>query len=169
MKKKSNKRSTNNKTKKFSSTSRRRIKFDTDSDGKLINTEVDIIPDIPDPTDKETEVIDVMKKSFLLSDDVARGLARFERDIIFPRYRANGESEEEFPKEELENICHPLGRLHAIKNILPVYGLEEYEKEIMTHFIDRAFRKIPHPPRETVFRGDDESYLSHVTMMSNRE
>ena len=176
------------------SSSRRRLKMRFDEeDGRLLDREVVIEPpEIPDPSEQEKKIYDALNSSFVLGDDAARAIARFERDVVLPRYRANDESEEEFRKEEMEMTCYHMGHLHMIKTLLPFYGLVDYEREIMGHFVEKAFGKeggnsgnnrptsflhhqsSPHNPPspspfQKVFRGDDEQYLEHLAMTTDND
>lgn len=154
-------------------TSRRRLKMNFDDDGRLLDREVIIEPpEIPNPTEKEKEIYAALNDSFVLGDDAAKAIARFEKDVMLPRYRANDESEEEFGKEEMEVICFHLGRLHMIKAILPLYGLEAYEGEILHHFVNKAFGTGRNPDSgrpQKVFRGNDSQYLERLAMTTDNE
>jgi hypothetical protein len=143
-----------------------------DDDGKMVDRKVIIEPpEIPDPTEQEKKLYAALNESFALGDDAARAIARFEKDVVLPRYRANDESEEEFRKDEMESICYHLGRLNMIKAMLPLYGLEAYEKEILSHFVDKAFGsgERRNPPAPRVFKGNDEKYLEHLAMTRDNE
>lgn len=155
--------------------SRRRLKMNFDDDGKLLSKDVIIEPpSIPEPTEQETTIYAAIDSSFKLGDDAAKAIARFERDVVFPRYRANDESEEEFRRDEMETVCYHLGRLHMIKTILPLYGLQEYEREILHHFVDKAFGGAGKGPKSIVagpgvFRGDDSAYLERMAMTRDND
>lgn len=153
--------------------SRRRLKMNFDDDGKLLDREVIIEPpEIPDPTEQEKKIYGALEESFRLGDDAAKAIARFEKEVVLPRYRTNDESDEEFRKEEMEKTCYHLGRLHMIKTILPLYGLEAYEKEILHHFVDKAFGTGPtgNNTRPTkVFHGTDEQYLERLVMTTDND
>ena len=153
-----------------STSSRRRLKMNFDDDGKLVDKDVIIEPPkIPEPTEQEKNLYSAIEAAFQLGDDAAKAIARFERDVVYPRYRANDESEEEFRRDDMETVCYHLGRLHMIKAILPLYGLEAYEREILAHFVDKAFGSLGKGPSKIVdgkslFRGDDDAYLQHMAM-----
>jgi len=151
-----------------SGTSRRRLRFKTDEEGNATG-QVAEIADAPiqEPTEQELAIYKVINDSFVLGDDAARAVARFERDVVFPRYRENNESEEEFRKEEMDAVMGRLQHIHTIKAILPLFGLEKYEAQIVGHFIDQAFGSSSSGKPSTVFRGDDESYLAHKTMTTD--
>lgn len=174
--KKSSRRSSRGK-KNGKGAARRRLRMQYDDDGMLVDRHVIIEPpEIPDPTEQEKSIYGALGESFVLGDDAAKAIARFEKDVVMPRYRTNDESEEEFRKEEMEMICQHLGRLHMIKTILPFYGLEAYEKEIMSYFVDKAFGIEGSPrvsrnnrPSTQVFHGNDEQYLEHMAMTRDND
>lgn len=168
------------KTKKIgrfkNNSSRRRLRMNFDDEGKLVDKDVIIEPPkIPEPTEQEKKLYEAIEEAFQLGDDAAKAIARFERDVVFPRYRLNDEAEEEFRRDEMETVCYHLGRLHMIKTVLPLYDLEAYERDILTHFVDKAFgsgigkrpSKIMEGPQ--VFRGDDAAYLERMAMTRDND
>lgn len=148
---------------KASKNSRRRLRMDFLDSGRMSGT-TEEDAELPDPTEQELKVLEVMSSSLTLGDDVARAAARFLRDSLLPRMREGDEQPEEFDLDEFQTTCDHLVRLRVIKAMLPLFGLEQYEREVMMHFIDKAFQGTPSgaPPRPRVFRGDDEQFMDHM-------
>ena len=167
---------TNNKVN--ASTSRRRIKIRLNKEGRPVDSTVEAEPPvIPDPpTEQELRISKVVSSSFELGDDAAKAIARFEADVLLARYRDNDMSEEEFDSEEFGVICGKLAHLKMIKGLLPIFELEDFERDILEHFISEAFgKKEDSPPSrisriipsKRVFKGDDEALLDYQAKTSS--
>ena len=160
--------------KRFATTSRRRIRRRLDDEGRPVNSTVEIEPPVlPDPTEQEKQIRNVIQKSFEIGDDAAKAVARFEAEVTFPRYRENDLSEEEFGTEEFSGICERLSQLKMVKELLPLFGLGDYEKEILYLLIDKAFGRTKSFSNEgfpsKVFKGDDEALLDYQAKTSEKE
>lgn len=149
---------------KASSTSRRRLRMEFADSGRLSGT-TEESTELPEPTEQELKVLEVMSTSLTLGDDVARAAARFLRDSLMPRLREGDEQPEEFDLDEFQAMCDHLVHLRVIRSMLPLFGLEKYEQAIMYHFIDKAFqvKSSSGKPARTVFHGDDEQFMDHMT------
>jgi hypothetical protein len=140
---------------------RRRIHLDFGDSGTLRKS-VEKVEDLPEPTEQEKEVLKVMESSLVLGDDVARAAARFLRDELIPRLRENDEQPEEFDVDEFQSVCDHLMRIHVVQKMIHLFGLGEYEREILVHFIGKAFKGKPPSVPKTVFPGDDENFMDHM-------
>ena len=149
---------------KKKSSSRRRLRMEFADSGRLSGT-TEESTELPEPTEQELKVLEVMSTSLTLGDDIARAAARFLRDSLMPRMREGDEQPEEFDLDEFQTACDHLVRLRVIRSMLPLFGLEKYEREILAHFIDKAFNSKPSSSKKTstVFHGDDEQFMDHMT------
>ena len=129
---------------------------------------VQIHDDIPEPSKREAEFLEVLKDEFGQADDLAKAVSRFESEVLQPRYPEGEMSPEEFGVTHFHRLCDDLGQLTLTRKMIRLYGLEDYEKEIMALLIEQIFRSAPARPKHgAVFSGTDEQLLEYQTRESD--